>query len=136
MKKLMTVLFVLLLVPCVMAAKEARQKPVISAEECRYLTAYQPAPGVEYQPGVDVRGKPVVEADITPSVIQPPEKYSFALTVDVAKYIGLTEPTGVLGEAKMGTITVEGGKVRFNGKPLEGDAEAALVALCAPEKAK
>ncbi|MCE9507372.1 MAG: hypothetical protein K8R48_03510 [Alphaproteobacteria bacterium] len=136
MKKLMTVLFVLLLAQNALAAEETHEKPLVTAEDCRFLTAYQPSPGTEYQPGVDVRGKPVVEADLTPSVIQPPEKYSFDLTVDVMKYIGLTEPTGVLGETKMGTVTVEKGKIMFNGKPLGGDAEAALVALCAPEKAK
>lgn len=131
MKKLIVVAACLLLVPVFMAAKEARQKPVISAKDCSYLTAHQPSPDVEYQPGVDVQGKPVVEADLAPSVIQPPEKYSFRLVVDVAEYIGLTAPAGVEGKTEIGTITVEDGKIKFNGKPLEGDAEAALIALCA-----
>jgi len=43
-------------------------------------------------------------------------------------------PTGLVGESKMGTITVEKGKVKFNGNPLEGDAEAALKALCIEKK--
>jgi hypothetical protein len=139
MKKYIVVLFCLLFVPQVSFAKEKKaEEPSLSAQECQYLVEYKPSVdgNADYQPGVDVHGKPVVEADISTSVIQPPEKYSFDLTVDVAKYIGLTKPTGVMGETKMGTITVEKGKVLFDGKPLESDAEAALRALCAPKKAK
>jgi hypothetical protein len=142
MKKYIVLLLCLLFVSHAIVAKETGKKPaapLLEAQECRHLTEYHPGKdgNAEYQPGVDVRGKPVVEADVNPSVIQPPEKYSFALRVDVAKYIGLTAPTGVMGETRMGTITVENGQVTFNGKPLEGDAETALRALCArqrPEK--
>ncbi|MBI3440425.1 MAG: hypothetical protein HY052_01240 [Proteobacteria bacterium] len=107
---------------------------LISAEDCQYLTAYQPKVDGDagYKPGVDAHGKPVMEADITPAVIQPPEKTRFDLTVDLAKYMGIAVPAGFEGKANMGTITVERGQVKFNGKPLEGDAEAALKALCAP----
>jgi len=52
-----------------------KEKPelTVSQKECEYLTAYEMPADVEYQPGVDVHGKPVMEADITPSVIKPPE---------------------------------------------------------------
>lgn len=116
--------------------KEKSETPLVSKKECDALVAYQPKVdgNVEYKPGVDAHGKPVMEADITPSVIQPPEKISFDLNIDLAKYIGMTVPAGTMGEAKMGTITIEKGQVQFNGKPLEGDAEAALRALCSPHK--
>ncbi len=126
------------LVTSVVQAKEKKKEAelVVPEKECQYLISYETPKGVEYESGVDVHGKPVMEADITPTVVKPPEKYSFDISVDVAKYIGLTTPQGVLGEAKMGTVTVEKGRVAFNGNPLEGDAEAALKALCADQKAK
>jgi len=141
MKKPVVVLLCLLFCSHPAAAQEKRnesREPLLAEKECRYLTAYQPSPdnNADYKPGVDVRGKPVVGADITPPVIQPPEKYSFNLTVDMAKYIGLTAPTGVEGKTRIGTITVEKGQLRFNGNPLEGDAAAALRALCLAQKPK
>lgn len=134
MRKLLIIL--VCLVAVVAEAKEEKKAPelVVPEKECQYLLSYEAPKGVEYEPGVDVHGKPVVEADITPSVVTPPEKYSFDISVDVAKYMGLTAPEGVLGEAKMGTVTVEKGQVRFNGNPLEGEAEATLKALCAEQK--
>jgi hypothetical protein len=145
MKKTFLILICLMLVPVMVSAKVAQKnkiaKPVpgpelvIAEKECQYLS-YQPSAGTEYQPGVDVHDKPVMEADITPPVVVPPEKYSFDITVDVAKYMGLDTPAGLLGEAKVGTITVEKGQTKFNGNPLEGDAEAALKAICAAQKDK
>jgi hypothetical protein len=147
MKSFIIILICLMFATPSLAAKETtkkktEKKPESAAEltvpekECEYLTAYQPSADTEYQPGVDVHGKPVMEADLTPSVIKPPEKYSFDITVDVAKFLGRTVPAGLMGEAKMGTITVEKGQVKFNGDPLEGDEVATLKALCAAQKAK
>lgn len=108
----------------------------ITVSDCQKLVDYQPSADVDYKPGVDVNGKPVAPADLATSAtaIKPPEKISFPLKIDVAKYIGLTVPAGVQGKTVIGTIAVENGQVTFNGKPLEGDATAALKALCAAKK--
>lgn len=118
------------------AAAEKKAPPELDPKVCQQMVAYQPEPGndAEYKPGVDVHGKPVVEADITPSVIKPPEVYSFHVTVDLAEYMGLTVPTGLEDKAVMGTIQMDkDGHMTFNGQPLEGDAEKALRELCAPK---
>lgn len=111
--------------------------PVLSDAECQYLTAYQPGVDgdAEYKPGVDAAGNPVAAADMSPSVIQPPEKIEFNLTVDMAKYAGITAPTGLEGQANVGKVSVENGQIKFNGKPLESEQEAKLKAFCA-DKAK
>ena len=75
-----------------------------------------------------------MEADLTPSVVTPPKKYSFDLNVDAAHYLGTTVPAGSQGLMKIGTVTIENGHATFNGKPLEGDAMAALKAVCAARK--
>jgi len=131
MKNILIALSCLLLVATPVVAADLL-KPGGAGSECRYMTTYQPLPGndAEYKPGVDVHGKPVVEADITPNVITMPDKISFDLTVDTAKYIGLALPQGVEGQMKVGTVTIENGQTYFNGKPLAGEAEAALQKLC------
>lgn len=115
---------------CFLTAAKKEPELVVSAQDCLSLAVPAPAVAAEYQPGVDVHGKPVMEADLTPSSVKPPDKYSFDLTVDIARHIGLTVPAGMAGEAKIGAITIENGQVKFNGSPMEGDAEAALKALC------
>lgn len=132
MKKFLMTVSCLLSVFPALAAEEL----VVPEQECEYLTTYQPSADTAYQPGLDVHGKPVMEADITPSVIRPPEKYSFDISVDIAENIGLTVPAGIEGKTKIGTITVEKGQIKFNGTPLEGDAEAALKAICKAQKEK
>lgn len=94
----------------------------IPPEACRALA--------EYQPGVDVHGKPVVPADLEEPAVSLPQKYSFDVTVDVAENLGLAIPAGTAGDLTVGTITVEKGKVFFNDKPLDTNAETALRAEC------
>ena len=109
----------------------------ITDKDCQQLVDYQPSSDVEYKPGVDVHGKPVMEADLTPSVVKPPEKYSFDINVDAAHYMGLTVPPGTQALTKVGTVTVDkNGQTTFNGKPMEGDAMAALKAFCAARKSQ
>jgi len=135
MKNIALTLFGLLLVAMPAAADILKSA---AGSECQYMTSYRPDPAndAEYKPGVDVHGKPVVEADITPNVITMPDKITFDLTVDTAKYIGLALPQGVEGLAKVGTVTIEKGQTYFNGKPLAGEAEAALQKLCNEQKSK
>lgn len=113
-------------------------KPGGVGSECRALAAYVPDAknSAEYKPGVDAQGRPVVEADITPNVITLPDTITFDLTVDTAKYMGLAVPRGLEGQMKVGTITIEKGQTYFNGKPLGGEAEAALKKLCTEKKKK
>ena len=121
------------------AAAAETKTPELDPKVCQQMVAYQPdaVNGAEYKPGVDVHGKPVVEADITPNVVAMPDKVSFNVTVDLANYLGIAGPVGLENEAVLGKIEVDkAGHVTFNGKPLEGDAEAALRELCAPKPPK
>lgn len=122
-------------VVCV-AATSGKNTPELDAKTCQQMATYQPDPkqGADYKPGVDVHGKPVVEADLNPSPIKLPDTISFDLTVDVAKYAGIPVPAGTEAKAAIGTVTVDkDGHMSFNGHPLEGDAEKALRELCAPK---
>lgn len=116
-------------------AEQSGDELGISDKDCAALVEYQPSPDVEYKSGVDVHGKPVLEADITPTVIKSPDVYSFPITIDTVKYLHLTTPKGLEGEANVGTITISKGQAAFNGHPLEGDAMALLKAVCSARKA-
>lgn len=105
---------------------------------CQALVQYTPSADVAYQPGVDVQGKPVAPADLpggSPAMAVP-DKINIPLTMNMAKLLNLNTtgfPNSALGagtEAQLGTITVEGNKVSFNGQALTSDQQDKLAVLC------
>lgn len=103
---------------------------------CVYFVEHVPADDVAYTPGVDVHGKPVVPADLTPHVVEVPKTIAFDLDIDVAKYLGIPVPAGVLEEATIGHISITDNVVRFNGAPIEGEAKKSLRQTCAKAQEK
>lgn len=126
--------FVLAAALALMAQPVFGEEGVIDLQACRQLVAHKPDADVAYQPGVDVHGNPVVEADLTPSPVQAPDKVSFDVTVDMAQYMGIAVPAGLEGQARMGTIAYEDGVLTFNGEPMDGPAVTALREICAGKK--
>jgi hypothetical protein len=115
----------------------ATQSSEINPALCSALVKHTPDAGVAYQPGVDVEGKPVAPADLPGAPqMQMPQKITIPLTVSLAKVLNLNTsqyPYNQLGagtEAQIGTITVEGDKVSFNGKPLTDAEQDNLAVLC------
>lgn len=107
------------------------KKPTLDPALCQYFVRHTPEEGVAFTPGVDVNGKPVVEAEVEDSQpISLPEKTEFVLTVDVAKYLNMNIPAGLAGEARLGTIAIDEGEVIFNGEPMSGQAQHELTVLC------
>ncbi len=87
------------------------------------------APGVAYQGGVDVYGRPVASADL------PGGGGGFAgpvgtnILVDPARR---TNIPGVRQETYVGTVTVDqSGRAMMNGRPLDGPQPGSIAALCA-----
>lgn len=108
--------------------------PELDKKICQMLVAHEPAADVEYKAGRDAKGKPVVEADLNASPIQMPEQVTFDITVDLAKHLGISAPEGLEGKAKVGTLVIDAeGRMTFDGKPLEGEAQASLRELCQPK---
>lgn len=114
----------------------ANETPAIDARLCRQLVKHVPDADVAYQPGVDVRGKPVVPADLDSNIrIDLPEEISIPLTVDVMSFLKLD--TGALpasamkrNDAQLGTLTLRGNQVFFNGRPLTDAEQDNLAVLC------
>ena len=133
MKQLLLILAAMLVAQMAYADDSAQL-----AAACKLMPNYQTPPGVNYQPGVDVNGHYVAPADINGGTqVQMPQKINIPLTISLAKALNLNTnqyPYNQLGEgteATLGTISVEGNNVTFNGQSLSGDQQGKLADLCA-----
>ncbi|MCZ6610005.1 MAG: hypothetical protein O7A66_08400 [Alphaproteobacteria bacterium] len=102
----------------------------ITGADCSRLVAHVPALGVEYAPGVDVRGRPVAPADLGGR-----PKMKFPDTIEIPVYLdGLPANSNLwkLDDAKVGTVAirVEDGRAWFNGQPLTSDEHHAMARAC------
>ena len=125
----LSALICLLMTPVV--AQQSRI--IVSKEDCKRLVRHHPSADVEYKPGVDVRGKAVVPADLSGSrPLKLPDTYEFDITLQVFKQLDLTVPAGLEeSQLKVGTVSVDKrGNVSFNGERLGGDEEAAIAEAC------
>ncbi len=106
----------------------------ISEGDCARLARHHPAGDVTYQPGRDVRGKPVVPADLDDgnSLILP-GAVVIPIEVDLFERFGIpAEETSFKGDIFIGEVVVDvaSGRAFFNGQPLQSEAEAELAARC------
>lgn len=124
-----------------LSSPAAAEEPylTISERDCRLLTRHLPSADVTYQPGVDVRGKPVAPADLGAN--EPsggnglilPQAVVIPIEVDLFDRFGI--PAGGVNfeaDAFIGEVTVDltTGEAYFNGQPLQSEAEAELAARC------
>ncbi|WP_255542570.1 hypothetical protein [Azospirillum sp. INR13] len=80
--------------PIPLTPDAARERPVIDLSLCQRLTRHVPAADVEYRPGVDVNGRPVVPADLPGTAgAQPPVPIDLPLSVDLARRMGIALPS-------------------------------------------
>lgn len=79
----------------------------------------------EYQPGVDVKGKPVAPADMTAPAMTVPKVMRIPLTIDLVSRLNEVIPTGLKLENTVGLVEIsETGQVMINGKDLTGPADS------------
>lgn len=116
----------------------AAETVTISTADCRRLVAHAPAADVTYKGGVDVRGKPVAPADLPGgAVLDLPEFIEIPITVDAAQRLGRGEPGNILssrrgleGKAALGTLTIKGNDLFWNGKEVQTQDEIFLAESC------
>lgn len=115
---------------------------------CRSFATHRPAPGVEYRPGVDVRGRPVVPADLNQGFTLDERDIVIEVGADLARRLdssaargsrtttvrrpaGTALPQSAFGTGvSVGILTFEAGQLLFNGRPLNDPFEEELAALC------
>lgn len=102
----------------------------LDARACARLVAHQPRDDVAYRPGVDVRGRKVVGADLENYDAFRPKAVSIPITMDFFARAGITPPAGLGAEAVVGRITWREGRWTINGRPLREETLESLEAAC------
>ncbi len=106
---------------------------ILEARDCRQLvTRHRPSIDTAYKAGVDVRGNPVVPADLASSPrLQLPEVIVIDILIPLEAFLGeRTPPRLGRSEVRVGEVRVEGERLSFNGQPLGDPAAAAIAAAC------
>ena len=111
---------------------------LVSEGDCRLLERHVPAANVAYQPGVDVRGKPVAPADASPyGQMATPQQVAIDLSLSL-RDLGAAPQRSLGGaEVRLGQITVDlaTNQLAFNGQPLSDPERAQFVAACRASRA-
>ena len=132
MKKYRT--FAILVVGCVLAGAVAPaigDEITVSRKDCKRVTRYAPSADFAYTPGVDARGRKVAPADVGGgSRIKIPDEISISIGIDLDEKYGLGAGRKYTGEATIGTVKVRGGRVYYDGKPIDEGDQAAIAAAC------
>lgn len=106
----------------------------LSKGDCDRLARHYPSGDVAFQPGRDVRGKPVAPADLEDdSGLILPEAVIIPIEVDMFRRFGLpANQASFKGDIFIGEVVVDvaSGRATFNGQPLQSEEEAQLAALC------
>ncbi|WP_148293567.1 hypothetical protein [Azospirillum sp. B4] len=98
---------------------------------CQWVVRHEPAPDVAYQPGVDVNGDPVAPADLAGGPrMRLPQRIEIPLTARLAGVLPRAPGVRPRADAYLGSFTVEGDQVLFDGQPLTDPAERELAILC------
>ncbi len=128
----------LLLMAGIAGAQAPQATPVdqqlyVTRQDCKYLVAHQPDPGVAYKPGIDVHGRYVAPADLPgQQSFDLPNKIEFDLKLNPLAYApqqgnapsgALSNTTINLGHVEVDLLT---GQAKLNGHAL-GDEQTRIV---------
>jgi hypothetical protein len=113
------------------------QQLYVTRQDCKQLVAHSPDPGVEYKPGVDVRGKYVAPADLPGQEnFKLPDKIEFDLRLNPLAYAPSqgNVPSGALQNTgtNMGHVEVDllSGQAKLNGHALDGEQTRIVTEAC------
>lgn len=108
------------------------QTVTVRHADCLKLVKHVPSADVAYQPGVDVRGRPVVPADVQGGLsVTPPQDFTIDITVRLDKRFGIPATADLYQpEANIGVVTIKGGKAYFNDQPLATESINELAEIC------
>jgi hypothetical protein len=104
----------------------------VTAADCRRLVQAVPSGDVTYRPGVDVYGRAVAPADLSPSPsLGPPERMTVYIDADLRRFgVPATSPL-FQPFVGVGAISFDSsGNLWFNGQPLGGSEQSAIAELC------
>lgn len=111
-------------IPLLVFAVVARAEDVSVQTFCRLLPAYQAPAGVDYQAGVDARGKPVAPADIGARLNAAALPVEIPIELDLAARFQLNLPADMRLLPTVATLTIyPDGRVQYNGQDVSAQAK-------------
>lgn len=120
----------LVLIAALMVTASAAQAEDIAPMECQLLPVHVAKDDVAYKPGVDVKGKKVVPADLDAPTMDLPKTILIPLSVDMSDKLQNNGVDGAMMEAPLGMLEIHpNGRVVYNGK----DLTPQVYALCGRE---
>ena len=105
------------------------QSIFITQSACEQMVAHRADDNVTYEPGVDVDGNAVEDAELYGRGMPWPQDLSIPLRLDLQEALGLSTEY-VAPEAVLGTIEYKNEKLTFNGEPVTDRAAALLAEAC------
>ena len=114
------------------AAAQESLRLAVTPDVCDRLVVHRPDDDVAYQSGVDVEGRPVAPADLPGTVrLTMPDTITIPVTVDIVERFGLPfDPGAIEADGLIGTLTLRGDRLTFNGQPLYDVEQDYLNWLC------
>lgn len=114
-------------------ARAADTEIQISKRDCQQLVRHQASADVEYKPGVDVRGREVVPADVggTQPKLRLPNQLTIDIGIDLGKRLGIGGGGNQFSSnVSIGKVTFDrrSGQITFNDQPI-GNAHTNAIAL-------
>lgn len=98
--------------------------------ECQLLPVHVSNNDVAYKPGVDVKGKPVVPADLNAPMMELPQTIVIPLTINMADRLKTNNIEGLNLESPLGMVEIfPNGRVVYN----DQDLTPQVYALCGRE---
>jgi hypothetical protein len=117
------------------ASSHAAERTIaIARSDCELAVRYVPPPGVAYQPGVDVNGRPVVPADLDDEHrLKLRESIPVIISDDLRKQFGLPDDSPLFDAnafAGIVELRIRDRRLTFNGVELSDREASALAAMC------
>jgi hypothetical protein len=114
-------------------ASAAERTIAIARSDCELAVRYVAPAGVDYQPGVDVNGRPVAPADLDDHRLQLPESIPVFISDDMRKRFRVPHHSPLFDtDAVVGIVELRlsDRRLTFNGIELSDPEANALAAMC------
>jgi len=104
----------------IMISSASRAEEADKITFCNVLPAYQQASGVEYVPGVDIKGQVVASADVAGAApLRSFDTIEIPVEADLVQRFGLNVPAGIELKPYVALISIhKDGRVDYNGQDI------------------
>ena len=103
---------------------------IISKKDCGQLIRHQFYRDIDFEPGIDIRGKKVKRVEyFGDEKLTLPKEISFKLNLDIAKIYGL-DANGLSAVMSVGRIKLKGRTIYLNDRKLNAKDSLAITTKC------